>query len=360
LEHLRIVYEKDIVFPSRCRELYDSIMLIHQGFPGIDYDEVDLRFRFLGYQLSAPIMITGMTGGHRDLIDINGSLAKLAEEYRIAIGVGSQRPILVKPSSDVIESYRVVRKYAANVPVIGNIGANTLQDYDVKDIVRLVEIINADALAIHLNPAQEIIHPEGDTRFDEKVLDKVNELIDRLDKPVIIKEVGNGLSMETVKKFRSIGIRYFDVSGACGTNWILVEKYRSSSPIKRIIADELSNWGIPTPLAVIEARYTAPDSIIIASGGVWDGIKAVKNLVLGADMVGFARPVLVNLLEGYDKAREYIERYIMEMKTVMFLIGAKNLEQLHRKPVILLNNIKDYMIQRGIDPEVYNEVRTRK
>ncbi len=358
LEHLRIVYSEDVAFPDLCDKLYSGIKLIHQGLPRLDYKDIDLSIEFLGYNLSAPIMITGMTGGHSDLIKINESLAKIAEKYRIAIGVGSQRPILVKPGDkDVLESYRVVRRNARNVPVIGNIGANTLQDYSIDEIVRLVDMIDADALAIHLNPGQEVIQPEGDTRFGDVILDKIGELLDKINVPIIVKEVGNGLSMETVKHFRSIGVRYFDVAGACGTNWILVEKYRSSDKLKKKVADRLADWGIPTPLSVIEARYSAPDSFIIASGGVWDGVRAAKNIILGANMVGFARSILIKLIEGFDKATEYVESFIDELRTTMFLIGADSIKSLHSKPVVLSGDIRLYMVQRGIDPEVYERIR---
>ncbi len=358
LEHIRIVLEEEVSFPDQCRDIYNNISLIHQAFPRMNLEDIDLSMKFLGYELSAPLLITGMTGGHERLVKINKKLAELAEKYKIAIGVGSQRPLLVKPNEPgVLQSYLIVRKTARDVPVIGNIGANSLQDYNVDEIIDLVDKIDADALAIHLNPAQEVIQPEGDTRFNEKILDKINKLLDKIHVPVIIKEVGNGLSMETVKLFRSMGIRYFDVAGACGTNWILVEKYRNRDYFKSMIADKLASWGIPTPLSVIEARSTAPDSYIIASGGVWDGIRAVKNLVLGANMAGFARPVLVKLFEGFDKADQFIKLFIEEMKILLFLIGAKNIYELHSKPVILGKIILDYMSQRGIDYKLYDKAR---
>lgn len=356
LDHIRIVLEKGVDFPGNCKEIYESIILIHKAFPETDLEDVDLTTEFLGYTLNAPLMITGMTGGPEETIKINKKLAKLAETYNIAIGVGSQRPLLEHPdNATILRSYRIVREIARDVPVIGNIGANTLQDVDPKMIVKLVELINADAMAIHLNPSQEAIQPEGDTRFNVSILGKIEELLDLLPVPIIIKEVGNGLSLEVVKKFSNMGIRYFDVAGACGTNWILVEKYRQkTSEEDRIIAEKFSKWGLPTPFSIIEARYVSPQSTIIASGGVWDGVRAIKNIVIGADLNGLAKPILKKLLlEGYDSASKFIETYIKEMKLTMFLIGASDLNDAKRKPVILLEPFMSYFKMRGINLDNY-------
>lgn len=356
IEHINIVLNEKVDFPNHCSKIYDAIMLIHQAFPRINFEEVDLKTGFLGYTLNAPIIITGMTGGHEETIKINKDLAKLAEELGVAIGVGSQRPMIVyKGDSDVLKSYKIVREIAQDVPVIGNIGINTLNDLDVHDVEYLIKSIEADALAIHLNPAQEVIQPEGDTRFNEDVIVKVEEILDSIDVPVIVKEVGNGVSMETASLFRSMGIKYFDISGSCGTNWILVEKYRSRTPeYKRSIAEILSRWGIPTPLAIIETRYAAPDSFIIASGGVWDGLRAAKSLVLGANLVGLAKPIINTLLKhGYSKTYEFLSTYIETIRTVLFLIGARDVNEARSKPVVLLEPIPSYLKQRGIDLKNY-------
>ncbi|OYT39477.1 MAG: type 2 isopentenyl-diphosphate Delta-isomerase [Desulfurococcales archaeon ex4484_58] len=363
LEHIDIVLNKNPIFIGKCNEIYESIILIHQALPCIDYDEINLKTRFLKYELNVPLMITGMTGGHPSTKDINEKLAKIASTYKIAIGVGSQRPMLLHKTSEVIETYKVAREYASDIPLIGNIGANTLSDLTIEDIEWIVSSIEADALAIHLNPAQEIIQPEGDTRFNKRILNKIEEILDRIDIPIIIKEVGHGLSIETVSYMSSIGIRFYDVAGACGTNWALVEMYRERTPeIKHRLALKLAKWGIPTPLSVIETIYTSPDSYVIASGGVWDGVKAVKNLVLGANLVGIARPILKALIEkGVEGVKDYLREYIETMKTIMFLIGARDLVDLKRKPVILNEPIKSYLIQRNIDIDRYlNHIRKNR
>jgi len=177
--------------------------------------------------------------------------------------------------------------------------------------------------------------------------------------PVIVKEVGNGLSMEIVGVFYSKSVRYFDVAGACGTNWVTVEKYRlSPNHVKRQVADALASWGIPTPVAVVEARYVARDAVIIASGGVWDGLRATKCLSLGADMVGLAKPVLKTLvLEGFESTLRFLESYIQTLKTVMFLTSSRTPRELRRKPVVILSPLLDFLKQRGID--VYEYVLSR-
>lgn len=356
LDHIRIVLEKNVDFPGNCKEIYESIILVHKAFPEIDLEDVDLTIEFLGYTLNAPLMITGMTGGPEETTRINKKLAKLAETHKIAIGVGSQRPLLEHiDNATILRSYRIVREIARDVPVIGNIGANTLQDVEPQIIVKLIELIDADAMAIHLNPGQEAIQPEGDTRFNISILGKIEELLDLSPVPIVIKEVGNGLSLEVVERFSNIGIRYFDVAGACGTNWILVEKYRQKTPEEnKFIAEKFSSWGLPTPFSIIEARYVSPQSTIIASGGVWDGVRAVKNIVIGADLNGLAKPILKKLLlEGYDSASRFIETYIKEMKLTMFLIGASSLNDAKRKPVILSEPFISYFKMRGINLDNY-------
>ena len=221
-EHIDIVLKEEASYPNQCIDIYNGIRVVHRAFPGIGYNDIDTSIEFLGYKLKAPLMITGITGGNTSVRDVNEKLAVIAEEYGLAIGVGSQRAMLENKDRDILESYLIVRRIAENVPVIGNIGLNTLRDYSVKEVADLVDTLEADALAIHLNPGQELIQPEGDTFFSSELLGKLEELVDTLSKPVIIKEVGTGLSMEDVELFSSIGIKIFDVAGACGTNWFLV------------------------------------------------------------------------------------------------------------------------------------------
>lgn len=359
VEHLRLSLLEEVDMSLLCRDIYDEVKLVHRGFPGINYEDVELGRDFLGYRLRAPLMITGITGGPPATISINEKLASLAEEFGIGIGVGSQRAMLVnRGKEEVLRSYKVVREIARDVPVIGNIGANTLQDLQLEDIVYLMESIGADALAIHLNPAQEIVQPEGDTRFGPAILDKVAELRKEIGKPLILKEVGFGLSLEVVKKFHDVGIRIFDVAGACGTNWAIIESYRHSADSPRSsLASILRGWGLPTPLSVVEARWASPSSTIIASGGVWNGLLAAKNIALGADIAGFARPVLKALLEGgLEAARKFLAKYVEELRATMFLTGSRDVYELRRAQVVIGDRIARYLEMRGIDRGLYFEI----
>ncbi|MEM1612797.1 MAG: type 2 isopentenyl-diphosphate Delta-isomerase [Desulfurococcaceae archaeon] len=358
LEHIGICLKEDTTFENNCKELFDEIILIHQALPGVDYNEVDLSTEFLGYELKAPLVIEAITGGHVQVKAVNEKLAMIANEYGISIGTGSQRPILTSNFSDeVIETYRVVRERARDVPVIGNIGITQIRLLSVEDVKRLVDSIQADALAIHLNPAQELVQPEGDRNFKKDILLRIADLVKELGIPIMVKEVGNGLSMETIKSFQEMGVRIFDVAGACGTNWVKVEAYRNpEKSLLREVGLSLSNhkWGIPTPLSLIESRAASPDSTIIASGGVWNGIYAAKMFALGADLAGFARPILKALVEhGYEGARKYLERYIAELRAVVFLAGAENVRELRAKPIVLGPRLVGYMSARGINVEDY-------
>lgn len=347
----------NIDFGDRCDDIYRGINLVHQALPGLDLENVDLRTRFIGYELKYPIVLSAITGGVPELKAINEKLASLASKYLIALGLGSQRPMLLNRNSEVIETYRVARRLAREVPLIGNIGFNTLQDLSLNDIEFLVNTVEADALAIHLNPAQEVFQPEGDTRFNIKGIDKLIEVSKYIGVPLIIKEVGNGLSIETVRVFYNIGIRIFDVAGSCGTNWVLIESNRlRSGSVKRELGKLFQDWGVPTPLSVMETRWVNKDGIVIASGGVWDGLKAVKNIVLGSDLIGLARPVLERIVKkGLEEAEAYIEGFVESMKIAMFMIGAGNIGEARRKPVVLNENILMYLEQRGIDHKTYIE-----
>lgn len=360
-EHIDIVVKENVVYPSLCSDIYRGIKFVHNAFPGLSYDDIDLSINFLGYSLGAPLMITGITGGHVGVTKINELLAKIAEKYCIAIGVGSQRAMIEAGSPEIIESYTVVRRIARNVPVIGNIGINSLNKIDLRLVVEAINRLNADALAIHLNPAQELIQPEGEAFFPDTLLNKLSELMDLVNVPILIKEVGNGLSMEVVRVFHGLGIEIFDVAGACGTSWIAVEVYRAEKlgyRDKVLLGKKLGGWGIPTPLSVIETRWAAPSAWIIASGGVWDGYKAALNIALGANMAGLALPILRAIINGgFEGGSKYIERYINELKAVMFLTGSSNIRDLMAKPLYLSSDILAILSSRGIDWNRYIEVK---
>jgi len=356
LEHIDIVLTESVEGPGST--WFEHVHLIHRAVPEIDFDEVRIEVSFLGKKLKAPIVITGMTGGHADVAHVNKAIAEAAEELGIAMGVGSQRAALEDPSR--VESFSIARRVAPNAVIIANLGAPQLvKGYGVGEVRRAIEMIDADAIAIHLNAAQEVIQPEGEPTF-RKVVERIEHIASAIDKPVIIKETGCGLSMEAVDELRRIGIKIFDVSGYGGTNWVLVEKYRAirkGEELKAAIAEDLSLWGIPTAASIIEARYAAPDATLIGSGGVRTSLDAAKTLALGADLVGIAKPALEAYYSG--KLKLYLKSLIHGIKAAIFLTGSRSIDELREKPVVITGPLREWMIERRIDREAYETARRK-
>lgn len=357
VEHIELALIDEMTYENNCSSIYSDIMLVHQAFPGVSFREVKLTTNFLRYSLEAPIVIEGMTGGHPATAEINEKLALLASKAGVALGIGSQRALIENRSEEVFKTYKIVRDTARDIPVIGNIGITILGKYSYSKIAEVISSIDVDALAVHLNPAQELIQPEGDVSFTQDLLSKLADLRKEIAIPIIVKEVGTGLSMEVAEAFAKIGIEIFDVAGACGTSWIKIEGARARRArdlLRAALAEELSSWGIPTPISVIECRYAVPRSIVIASGGVWSSYKAAVNIALGADLVGIARPILKALFNGgIEKGLEYLRLFTEGLKALMFLTGSSNVLELKRKPVYIGSRILSYMRSRGIDIDAY-------
>jgi len=354
LEHIDIVLSQDVEGPGTTWLEY--VHLVHRAVPEVDFEEVDLQVAFLGKKLRAPIVITGMTGGHRDVAHINKALAEAAEEFGIALGVGSQRAAIEDPSR--AESFSIARKVAPNAVLIANLGAPQLvSGYGVREVRRAIEMIDADAVAIHLNPAQEVIQPEGEPNY-RGVLKSLASIASAIEKPVIVKETGCGLSVEVVEELRRIGIRIVDVSGYGGTNWVLVEKYRAErkgEELKASIAGDLSFWGIPTAASIIEARYASPDLTIIGSGGIRNSLDAAKAIALGADLVGIARPALEAYYSG--RLKIFLKSLIHGIKAVLFLTGSRSIYELRQRPLVVTGPLREWMVERRIDREAYEIAR---
>jgi len=344
LEHIDIVLKEDVEGPLTTWLEY--MFLIHNAAPELDLNDVDTSVEFLGKRLSAPLIITGMTGGAPGTEEVNAALARVAELTGIGIGVGSQRAALECDS--LRYTYRVVRDYAPNALVIANIGAAEVIRYDVKAITKLIDMIDANAISIHLNIAQEVVQPEGTPSF-KGLMKKVSTLVNELPVPIVIKEVGFGLSKEVAREFNEIGVRYFDVAAAGGTNWVKVEMFRARSrgeKVKERIAMELIEWGIPTAAAVLEVRSGAPSAGIIASGGIRTAIDIVKVLRLGADVAGMALPILKAYYRG--ELEERVLGLINAIKALLLLTGSKDVGELKRKPAVVFGPLKDWIIQRDL------------
>jgi isopentenyl-diphosphate delta-isomerase, type 2 len=353
-EHVKLVASSKV--ESSESTLFEFVRLIHNPAPGLDLDDVDLSVSFCGgRRLRAPLMITGMTGGHPDVAWINESLAMVAEEFGIAMGVGSQRAALEDPS--LSESYSIVRRVAPNAVLVANIGAPQLvRGYGVGEVLRAIEMIDADAVAVHLNPGQEAFQDEGEPSF-RGVLERVVDIASRIDKPVIVKEVGTGLSREVVAELYNAGVKCFDVAGLGGTNWIKAEvlrsKARHGTPLKP--AGGLDDyWGNPTAIAVVEARVVAPRAFIIGSGGVRNGLDVAKVIALGADIAGVALPALRALINGgYESLRKLVSSLIYQVKVAVFLTGGRSVRDLWKAPVAVHGRLREELELRGVNVSEY-------
>jgi isopentenyl-diphosphate Delta-isomerase len=305
---------------------------IHNALPEIDAAEIDTSAEFLGRRLSFPLLITGMTGGYADAERINGMLAEVCQELNVAIGAGSMRQAL--ENDRFHDSWKILRRNAPGVPVLANIGApEVARMHDTSDAERLVELIEADALVVHTNPLQEFLQPEGVTRF-RGVLDALRMLCSRLSVPVILKEVGAGISADVAKRAYRAGVRCIDISGAGGTSWAGVEMLRRNDDIE--IAPAFHDWGIPTVQALLALRADRPGDLrLIASGGIHDGLAIAKCITLGADLAGAARPLLTALFEGgQDALRKRIISWKHDLTGAMFLTGCRSLHDLRLAPLI--------------------------
>ncbi len=350
LEHLEItLYERVEGFSST---YFEHVKLVHQALPGFRFSDVDISTNFFKKRVEAPVVISGMTGGAQELRAINEKLALLAEKFGIAMGVGSQRAGIENPK--VRESYSVVRKVAKDIPIIGNIGAPQIaRGYGLKEVSEAVQMIEADAIAVHFNPAQEVFQPEGEPEYPEGIIDSLRDISKDLGVPLILKETGCGLSREFARKAADRGLKNFDVQGAGGTSWVAVEMYRASRRglWKAESAKLFADWGIPTAASIIEVRYEVPEAFIIGSGGIRNGFDGAKAIALGADMVGMALPFLKAV--SASKGEEFLRNFIFELKAVMFLTGARTLRELRKISIVIQNDLLNWISQRGIDLSTY-------
>jgi len=353
LDHIRLAIDSPV--EHEYGTLLDRVALRHLALPELSLDDVDIETVFLGKRLRAPIMVTGMTGGHEAAARVNCAIAEAAAELGLAMGVGSQRAAIEHP--ELAHTFRVARDCGGDIPLVANIGAPQLvKGYGVAEAMKAVEMIDADALAVHLNAAQEAFQPEGDTDF-RGVIEAVARLASTLPVPVIAKETGHGVGLEAARALRAAGIRFLDVSGAGGTSWVLVEKYRAEAVGNHVLASAawtFRNWGIPTAQAVVEARWAAPDACIIASGGIRTGLDAAKAIALGADVVGVALPVMRAYAEkGTKGVKELLETIVAELRRAMFLVGAPSLAELRRTPLTVLEPLRGILEQRGVEVGLY-------
>ncbi|MBV9387254.1 MAG: type 2 isopentenyl-diphosphate Delta-isomerase [Chroococcidiopsidaceae cyanobacterium CP_BM_ER_R8_30] len=323
-DHIRICLDADVQFGSTTNGL-ERYRFTHCCLPELDRSEIDLTTTFLGKCLGAPLLISSMTGGTEAAKEINFRLAQVAQHYKIAMGVGSQRVLVEKP--EVAETF-AVRSLAPDILLFANLGAVQLNyDYGLDECQRVVDLLKADALILHLNPLQECIQPKGDTNF-RSLLDKIARLCSELPVPVIAKEVGNGISASMAQKLIAAGVAAIDVAGAGGTSWAKVESERAENPQQRRLGMTFADWGLPTAECITSIRAMTADFPLIASGGLRHGLDVAKAIALGADMAGIAWPFLQAAAESEAAVYALAEVLIAEMTTVLFCTGNSTLAQM--------------------------------
>ncbi|WP_066377595.1 type 2 isopentenyl-diphosphate Delta-isomerase [Anabaena sp. CA = ATCC 33047] len=323
-DHIRICLEEDVQFGETTNGL-ESYRFTHCCLPEIDRQDIDISTTFLGKHLGAPLLISSMTGGTPEAGMINQRLAQLAQQYKFAMGVGSQRVAVEKPQ--VADTF-AMRKYAPDVLLFANVGAVQLNyKYGLDECLQIIEMLAADALILHINPLQECIQPRGDVNF-RGLLDKIDKLCSKLSVPVIAKEVGNGISAAMAEKLLAAGVAAIDVAGAGGTSWAKVEGERAENALQRRLGRTFADWGIPTAECITSIRAIAPHIPLIASGGLRHGLDVAKAIALGADIAGLAIPFLKAAVESESALQDLAEVLIAEITTVLFCTGNTTLSEL--------------------------------
>ena len=323
-EHLRVCIEEDVEFQQLTSDL-EKYRFTHCCLPELDRSDIELGTTFLGKSLKAPILISSMTGGTELAHLVNTRLATVAQRYGLAMGVGSQRIALEQPE---LAPTFAVRSLAPDILLLANLGAVQLNyGCGLEDCLKLVELLEADALILHLNPLQEWVQSEGDSNF-KGLLAKIEQICAQLPVPVIAKEVGNGISAVTAKKLIEAGVAAIDVAGAGGTSWAKVESQRAKDNRQRHLGQVFADWGLPTAECITAIRSMNSTIPLIASGGLKNGLDLAKSIALGADLAGLARPFLVAAIESEAAVDELVKFLIAELEIVLFCTGNPNLSAL--------------------------------
>jgi len=351
-DHIRISLEKDVQ-ARKTTTCFEDIHLIHKALPEINKQEINLSTEVFNHKFSAPLIVGAITGGTPEATRINAAIAEAVEELGLGMGVGSQRAAIEDKKLE--KTFTIARKKAPNAFLIANIGGVQLVNgYSIKEVEKAVAMIEADAIAIHLNPLQEAIQPEGQTNF-RGILEKISEIAEKIDKPLIVKETGAGIAAEEAKKLETVGVNGIDVSGAGGTSFAAVEYYRVKGPknsFQRRLGDVFWDWGIPTAISVVEVSQSVKIPVI-ASGGVRDGVDMAKALALGANLTSLSQPILQAAVKGARETKNVLSLLIEELRNAMFLVGANSVQELHKVPLVITGKTAEWLRVRGFKPEKY-------
>lgn len=314
----------------------DALRLRHEALPDLDFEKLSLECTRFGETVANPFLISSMTAGHHDAVDINLNLALAAQEQGWAMGVGSQRRQLF--DKDARQEWARIREQAPDATLFGNIGIAQLIQSPVSDIQALVDSLHARAMIVHTNPLQECIQPEGTPQF-QGGFDALASLCDELSVPVILKETGCGFSANTLKRLDTINIAAVDVSGFGGTHWGRIEGGRApSDSVHKQAAHSFKNWGESTLNSLLSAYDVIPHYEIWASGGIRSGLDAAKCIALGANTVGFAKPMLKAALDGgVDSIVRLMQQLEYELKVALFCTGSPTLKALQENDLCQIN-----------------------
>jgi isopentenyl-diphosphate delta-isomerase len=336
-DHIRINLHADV--EARGIDAgFDDYRFVHQALPELDLDAVDTSVVVLGRRLAAPLLISSMTGGAPEAGRINRGLAEVAHARGLAMGLGSGRVLLEHP--EVLDTFDV-RPLAPDALLLANLGAVQLnRGTTADDCRRLVSLLGADALVLHLNPLQEALQPEGDACF-AGLLGRIEALCGCLEVPVVVKEVGWGIAPDTVRQLVDAGVAAIDVAGAGGTSWSEVERHRIQDAVSARVAAGFAGWGIPTAEALRLARAAAPTSTIVASGGVRTGIDVAKAIALGADLAGMAGPFLRAAAHGVEAAGDLAAELTGVLRVAMFCVGAATVADLQHTARLVTVSSRD-------------------
>jgi isopentenyl-diphosphate delta-isomerase len=351
-DHIRISSNQDTQ-ARKATTGFEDVHFIHKALPEIDKQKINLSTTIFNHKFAAPLIVGAITGGTPEATKINATIAEAVEELGLGMGVGSQRVAI--EDKKLGKTFAVTRKKAPTAFLIANIGGVQLvHGYGLKEAKKAVKMIEADALAIHLNPLQEAVQPEGQTNF-RGVLKKIDAIARELDIPVIAKETGAGIAAEEAKRLEAAGVKGLDVSGAGGTSFAAVEYYRAKGKVnsfQRRLGDVFWDWGIPTTISLIEVSQTV-NIPIIASGGIRNGVEVAKALALGASLASFSQPVLHAAIKGVKETKDMLSLLIEELKTNMFLVGADSVKALQETPIFVVGETAELLRMRGFNVDSY-------
>ena len=351
-DHIRISLNQKI----QARKIttgFEDIYFVHKALPEIDKQKIDLSTTVFNHKFAAPLIVGAITGGTLEAAKINATIAEVVEELGLGMGVGSQRAAIEDKKLE--KSFAIARKRAPTAFLIANIGGVQLaHGYGLKEVKKAIEMIDADAIAIHLNPVQEAVQPEGQKNF-KRVLEKIGEITEEIDKPIIAKETGAGIAAEEARKLEAAGVKGIDVSGAGGTSFAAVEYHRTkrkAESFQRTLGDVFWDWGIPTAVSIVEASQTVKIPII-ASGGIRDGVDMAKALTLGASLTSLSQPVLQAAVKGVKETKDMLSLLIEELRNSMFLVGAGYVQALRNVPLVITGKTAEWLKIRGFNVEGY-------